>query len=86
MIDEHAVAGADRGGDFAQAEVGHAVLLDVLDDGGEEAFAWRQPGLVEGRGDRRRLVQTDTRGHLTQSSTTCTMWYMYRMVHEEVAP
>jgi len=35
------VAGADGGGDLAQAESGDAVVLDVVDDGGEESVARR---------------------------------------------
>jgi hypothetical protein len=35
------VAGADRGGDLAEAEIGDAVVLDVVDDGGEQSVARR---------------------------------------------
>ena len=31
VVDEHAVAGADRGGEPPQAEIGDAVLGDVVD-------------------------------------------------------
>ena len=44
VVDQHAVAGADRGGESAQAEVGDAVLGDVLDRGLEQPLLRRQSG------------------------------------------
>jgi len=39
VVDEHAMAGANSGGHLAQAEVGDAVVLDVVDDREEQLFA-----------------------------------------------
>ena len=36
VVDEHAVAGANGGGNFAEAEVTDAVLLNVIDDQSEK--------------------------------------------------
>jgi hypothetical protein len=40
VVDEHAVAGAESGGQLAQAQVSQAVRGDVLDRGIEQALAW----------------------------------------------
>ena len=42
VVDEHAVAGADRGREPPQAEVGDAVLGDVLDRGAEQPLLRRR--------------------------------------------
>jgi hypothetical protein len=52
VVDEHTVAGADRGGHLAQAEVDDAVVLNVVDDEGEEPIAGRDGG--------RHLTQAST--------------------------
>ena len=68
VVDEHAVARADRGREAAQAQVGDAVLGDVVDRRAQQPFL--------------RVVLGA--GHLISSATLCTMWYMYQMVHDRV--
>ncbi len=46
VVDQHPVAGADRGGELAQAEVAQTVLEDVVDRGVQQAV----PGLEVRRG------------------------------------
>src|SRR5699024_884577 len=51
VVDEHAVAGADRGGDAPQALVADAVLGEVLEHRMEESIAsrWHVPYGTPGR-------------------------------------
>src|SRR4051812_44326245 len=70
VVAEHPVAGAEGGGEAAQAEVADAVLGDVLHGGREQALA------------RRRSIAVAAGRHRTGIlALNCSVWYMYRSVH-----
>src|SRR2546425_3519514 len=44
VIDEHTMAGADRGGQLAQTQVAEPIGHDIVDRGGQESVARRRGG------------------------------------------
>ena len=70
VVDEHPVAGAERGGEAAQAEVADAVLGDVLHRAREQALAGGRAVAVACGAASPRIL-----------ALRCSMWYMYRTVH-----
>ena len=71
VVDEHAVAGADRARRAAQAEVGEAVLGDVVD---RRRASRRSRGVGRSRSTGSRFPA------LALPARECTIWYMYQMV------